>query len=158
MHGQGNLRGGAARSLSMVAPLGMWRDILGFDYGIVQASLGLDVSGPELITVVANATTERIIKQNTARPLPPPLRCQRPAPSSGSSMMAKSRGQSHSFTFFSLSSRRRRPCRSWGKTTHGGLIASWWQMRALAHRGMRRHSAKDDGSEQTMLMVLPHPN
>ncbi|OAY45130.1 (3aS,4S,5R,7aS)-5-hydroxy-7a-methyl-1-oxo-octahydro-1H-indene-4-carboxyl-CoA dehydrogenase [Manihot esculenta] len=32
-----------------------WRGILGFDYGIVQAPLGPDISGPELVAAVANA-------------------------------------------------------------------------------------------------------
>ena len=32
-----------------------WRGILGFDYGIVQAPLGPDISGPELAAAVANA-------------------------------------------------------------------------------------------------------
>ncbi|KAH9603158.1 hypothetical protein KSS87_018604 [Heliosperma pusillum] len=32
-----------------------WKGILGFDYGIVQAPLGPDISGPELVSVVANA-------------------------------------------------------------------------------------------------------
>lgn len=31
-----------------------WRGILGFDYGIVQAPLGPDISGPELVAAVAN--------------------------------------------------------------------------------------------------------
>lgn len=31
------------------------RGILGFDYGIVQAPLGPDISGPELVAAVANA-------------------------------------------------------------------------------------------------------
>ncbi|KAI9120466.1 hypothetical protein K1719_007499 [Acacia pycnantha] len=32
-----------------------WRGILGFDYGIVQAPLGPDISGPDLVAAVANA-------------------------------------------------------------------------------------------------------
>lgn len=32
-----------------------WRGILGFDYGVVQAPLGPDISGPELVAAVANA-------------------------------------------------------------------------------------------------------
>ncbi|XP_010267381.1 PREDICTED: uncharacterized protein LOC104604642 [Nelumbo nucifera] len=32
-----------------------WRGILGFEYGIVQAPLGPDISGPELVANVANA-------------------------------------------------------------------------------------------------------
>ncbi|XP_073007104.1 uncharacterized protein [Typha latifolia] len=32
-----------------------WRGILGFDYGIVQAPLGPDISGPELVAAVANS-------------------------------------------------------------------------------------------------------
>ena len=32
-----------------------WRGILDFDYGIVQAPLGPDISGPELAAAVANA-------------------------------------------------------------------------------------------------------
>ncbi|XP_048424584.1 (3aS,4S,5R,7aS)-5-hydroxy-7a-methyl-1-oxo-octahydro-1H-indene-4-carboxyl-CoA dehydrogenase isoform X1 [Pyrus x bretschneideri] len=32
-----------------------WRGILGFEYGIVQAPLGADISGPELVAAVANA-------------------------------------------------------------------------------------------------------
>ncbi|CAH9081788.1 unnamed protein product [Cuscuta epithymum] len=32
-----------------------WRGILGFDYGIVQAPMGADISGPELAAAVANA-------------------------------------------------------------------------------------------------------
>ncbi|XP_054802670.1 uncharacterized protein LOC129306225 [Prosopis cineraria] len=32
-----------------------WRGILGFDYGIVQAPLGPDISGPHLVAAVANA-------------------------------------------------------------------------------------------------------
>uniref|UniRef100_A0A0E0LW53 Nitronate monooxygenase domain-containing protein n=1 Tax=Oryza punctata TaxID=4537 RepID=A0A0E0LW53_ORYPU len=32
-----------------------WKGILGFDYGIVQAPLGPDISGPELAAAVANA-------------------------------------------------------------------------------------------------------
>ncbi|XP_021753221.1 LOW QUALITY PROTEIN: uncharacterized protein LOC110718645 [Chenopodium quinoa] len=32
-----------------------WNGILGFDYGIVQAPLGPDISGPELVAAVANA-------------------------------------------------------------------------------------------------------
>lgn len=33
----------------------VWRGVLGFDYGIVQAPLGPDISGPELVAAVANA-------------------------------------------------------------------------------------------------------
>lgn len=32
-----------------------WRGILGFEYGIVQAPLGPDISGPHLVASVANA-------------------------------------------------------------------------------------------------------
>ncbi|XP_073272264.1 uncharacterized protein [Primulina huaijiensis] len=32
-----------------------WRGILGFDFGIVQAPLGPDISGPELVAAVANS-------------------------------------------------------------------------------------------------------
>ncbi|GER47491.1 2-nitropropane dioxygenase-like protein [Striga asiatica] len=32
-----------------------WRGILGFEYGIVQASLGPDIFGPQLVAVVTNA-------------------------------------------------------------------------------------------------------
>ena len=32
-----------------------WRGILGFEYGIVLAPLGPDISGPELVAAVANA-------------------------------------------------------------------------------------------------------
>lgn len=32
-----------------------WHGILGFEYGIVQAPLGPDISGPELVAAVANA-------------------------------------------------------------------------------------------------------
>lgn len=32
-----------------------WRGILGFEYGIVQAPLGPDISGPHLVAAVANA-------------------------------------------------------------------------------------------------------
>jgi len=32
-----------------------WRGILGFEYGIVQAPLGPDMSGPQLVAAVANA-------------------------------------------------------------------------------------------------------
>lgn len=32
-----------------------WRGILDFEYGIVQAPLGPDISGPELVAAVANA-------------------------------------------------------------------------------------------------------
>lgn len=32
-----------------------WKGILGFDYGIVQAPLGPDISGPHLVAAVANA-------------------------------------------------------------------------------------------------------
>lgn len=32
-----------------------WRGILGSEYGIVQAPLGPDISGPELVAAVANA-------------------------------------------------------------------------------------------------------
>lgn len=35
--------------------MGGWRGILGFEYGIVQAPLGPDISGPELVAAVANA-------------------------------------------------------------------------------------------------------
>lgn len=32
-----------------------WNGILGFDYGIIQAPLGPDISGPELVSAVANS-------------------------------------------------------------------------------------------------------
>ncbi|EPS59042.1 hypothetical protein M569_15768, partial [Genlisea aurea] len=32
-----------------------WRGILGFEYGVVQAPLGPDISGPELVAAVANS-------------------------------------------------------------------------------------------------------
>ena len=32
-----------------------WKGILGFDHGIMQAPLGPDISGPELVAAVANA-------------------------------------------------------------------------------------------------------
>lgn len=32
-----------------------WRGILGFEYGIVQTPMGIDISGPELVAAVANA-------------------------------------------------------------------------------------------------------
>ncbi|XP_047341143.1 (3aS,4S,5R,7aS)-5-hydroxy-7a-methyl-1-oxo-octahydro-1H-indene-4-carboxyl-CoA dehydrogenase [Impatiens glandulifera] len=32
-----------------------WKGILGFEYGIIQAPLGPDISGPELVAAVANA-------------------------------------------------------------------------------------------------------
>ena len=32
-----------------------WKGVLGFDYGVVQAPLGPDISGPELAAAVANA-------------------------------------------------------------------------------------------------------
>ena len=32
-----------------------WRGILGFEYGIVCAPLGPDISGPQLVAAVANA-------------------------------------------------------------------------------------------------------
>ncbi|KAI4375608.1 hypothetical protein MLD38_013460 [Melastoma candidum] len=32
-----------------------WRGLMGFEYGIVQAPLGPDISGPELVAAVANA-------------------------------------------------------------------------------------------------------
>ena len=32
-----------------------WKGILGFEYGIVQAPLGPDISGPNLVAAVANA-------------------------------------------------------------------------------------------------------
>lgn len=32
-----------------------WRGVLGFEYGIVQAPLGPDISGPQLVAAVANA-------------------------------------------------------------------------------------------------------
>ena len=35
--------------------MGGWRGILGFEYAIVQAPLGPDISGPELVAAVANA-------------------------------------------------------------------------------------------------------
>ncbi|KAI8025441.1 putative nitronate monooxygenase [Camellia lanceoleosa] len=35
--------------------MGGWRGILGFEYGIVLAPLGPDISGPELVAAVANA-------------------------------------------------------------------------------------------------------
>ncbi|KAK1417610.1 hypothetical protein QVD17_26740 [Tagetes erecta] len=39
-----------------------WRGILGFDYGIVQAPLGPDISGPELVAAVANAGAIAILR------------------------------------------------------------------------------------------------
>ncbi|KAJ3676919.1 hypothetical protein LUZ60_002643 [Juncus effusus] len=39
-----------------------WRGILGFDYGIVQAPLGPDISGPELAAAVANAGAIGILR------------------------------------------------------------------------------------------------
>ncbi|XP_078163138.1 uncharacterized protein LOC144558223 [Carex rostrata] len=39
-----------------------WRGILGFDYGIVQAPLGADISGPELVAAVANAGAIGILR------------------------------------------------------------------------------------------------
>jgi hypothetical protein len=39
-----------------------WRGILGFDYGIVQAPLGPDISGPELVAAVANASAIGILR------------------------------------------------------------------------------------------------
>ncbi|KAJ4799650.1 Aldolase-type TIM barrel family protein [Rhynchospora pubera] len=39
-----------------------WRGILGFDYGIVQAPLGPDISGPELVAAVANAGAIGILR------------------------------------------------------------------------------------------------
>ncbi|OQU81025.1 uncharacterized protein LOC8055376 isoform X2 [Sorghum bicolor] len=39
-----------------------WRGILGFDYGIVQAPLGPDISGPELAAAVANAGAIGLIR------------------------------------------------------------------------------------------------
>jgi hypothetical protein len=32
-----------------------WRGIFGFEYGIIQAPLGPDISGPQLVAAVANA-------------------------------------------------------------------------------------------------------
>jgi NAD(P)H-dependent flavin oxidoreductase YrpB (nitropropane dioxygenase family) len=39
-----------------------WRGVLGFDYGIVQAPLGPDISGPELAAAVANAGAIGLIR------------------------------------------------------------------------------------------------
>ncbi|KAI7757251.1 hypothetical protein M8C21_023772 [Ambrosia artemisiifolia] len=39
-----------------------WRGILGFDYGIVQAPLGPDISGPELVAAVADAGAIGILR------------------------------------------------------------------------------------------------
>ncbi|MFS7979216.1 putative enoyl-[acyl-carrier-protein] reductase (NADH) [Helianthus anomalus] len=39
-----------------------WRGILGFDYGIIQAPLGPDISGPELVAAVANAGAIGILR------------------------------------------------------------------------------------------------
>ncbi|KAK9071050.1 hypothetical protein SSX86_009618 [Deinandra increscens subsp. villosa] len=39
-----------------------WRGILGFDYGILQAPLGPDISGPELVAAVANAGAIGILR------------------------------------------------------------------------------------------------
>lgn len=39
-----------------------WRGILGFDYGIVQAPLGPDISGPELAATVANSGAIGILR------------------------------------------------------------------------------------------------
>lgn len=41
-----------------------WRGILGFDYGIVQAPLGPDISGPELAAAVANAGGIGLVRQS----------------------------------------------------------------------------------------------
>ena len=32
-----------------------WRGILGFEYGVLQAPLGPDLSGPELVAAVSNS-------------------------------------------------------------------------------------------------------
>lgn len=37
-----------------------WRGILGFEYGIVQAPLGPDISGPELVAAVANEAPDYV--------------------------------------------------------------------------------------------------
>ncbi|XP_071717023.1 uncharacterized protein [Rutidosis leptorrhynchoides] len=42
--------------------MGGWRGILGFDYGIVQAPLGPDISGPELVAAVANSGAIGILR------------------------------------------------------------------------------------------------
>ncbi|XP_077213977.1 aldolase-type TIM barrel family protein [Tasmannia lanceolata] len=39
-----------------------WRGILGFEYGIVQGPLGPDISGPELVSAVANAGAIGILR------------------------------------------------------------------------------------------------
>ncbi|KAI7733434.1 hypothetical protein M8C21_020642 [Ambrosia artemisiifolia] len=39
-----------------------WRGILGFDYGIVQAPLGPDISGPELVAAIANSGAIGILR------------------------------------------------------------------------------------------------
>ncbi|KVH93414.1 2-nitropropane dioxygenase, NPD [Cynara cardunculus var. scolymus] len=39
-----------------------WKGILGFEYGIVQAPLGPDISGPELVAAVANAGAIGILR------------------------------------------------------------------------------------------------
>ncbi|KAM0025394.1 putative enoyl-[acyl-carrier-protein] reductase (NADH) [Helianthus debilis subsp. tardiflorus] len=39
-----------------------WRGILGFEYGIIQAPLGPDISGPELVAAVANAGAIGILR------------------------------------------------------------------------------------------------
>ncbi|KAK1288750.1 hypothetical protein QJS10_CPB19g01347 [Acorus calamus] len=39
-----------------------WRGVLGFDYGIVQGTLGPDISGPELVAAVANAGALGILR------------------------------------------------------------------------------------------------
>ncbi|RWV81152.1 hypothetical protein GW17_00057452 [Ensete ventricosum] len=48
-----------------------WKGILGFDYGVVQAPLGPDVSGPELVAAVANAGAIGILRAPDW--VPPPL-------------------------------------------------------------------------------------
>jgi len=47
-----------------------WRGILGFDYGIVQAPLGPDISGPELAAAVANAAAIGFIRLPDFVPAP----------------------------------------------------------------------------------------
>ena len=47
-----------------------WRGILGFDYGIVQAPLGPDISGPELAAAVANAGAIGLIRLPDFVPTP----------------------------------------------------------------------------------------
>jgi NAD(P)H-dependent flavin oxidoreductase YrpB (nitropropane dioxygenase family) len=47
-----------------------WRGILGFEYGIVQAPLGPDISGPELAAAVANAGGIGLVRLPDWVPIP----------------------------------------------------------------------------------------